>query len=47
MGQGVDGRGGMPVDGVAGDGVGPAAGEIYALSLKYRKRMWWVAFPWI
>lgn len=39
VGQGVDGRGGMPVDRVAGDGVGPAAGEVYALSLKCRKRM--------
>lgn len=39
MGQGVDGRGVMPVDRVAGDRVGPAAGEVYALALKCRKRM--------
>lgn len=39
MGQGVDGRGGMPVDRVVGDGVGAAAGEVDALSLKGRKRM--------
>lgn len=45
VGQRVDGCGGMPVDRVAGDGVGPAAGEVYALSLKCRKIFWWVDFP--
>lgn len=39
VGQGVDGRGGVPVDRVAGDGVGPAAGEVDALALKCRNRM--------
>lgn len=45
VGQRVDGRGAMPVGRVAGDGVGPAAGEAYALSLKRTKRCCWVPFP--
>lgn len=37
VGQRVDGCGGGPVDRVAGDGVGPAAGEVDALSLERRQ----------
>lgn len=45
MGQRVDGCGGRPVDRTAADWVGPAAGEVYALSLKCRQIFWWVHFP--
>lgn len=33
MGQRVDGRGGVVVDGIARSGVGFASGEVYALAL--------------
>lgn len=45
VGQRVDGCGGGPVGRVAADRVGPAAGEVDALSLQCRTTFWWVDFP--
>lgn len=45
VGQRVDGCGGGPVGRVAADRVGPAAGEVDALSLQSRTTFWWVDFP--
>lgn len=38
MGQGVDGRGGAAVDGIASGTVGSASGEVHALSLEREEK---------